>query len=220
MRSLCAERAAPVQARSRRVSTMPPAAATRCASDGVRSTTITRWPSATRGSDPTRPRQANAAGARTGVCPALLPPVVSTTAVAATATSASRTACRGSARGVGIEPKITGVRDSLGEPGRRGDHRRVVGAQLERRERGVAPERGSQLRVRRHTADDRDSAPAVLPRRLADATDECAHDRALVRGGEVGAAALQLLRAQLAGDGEEGRLEAGEGEGEPGNARA
>src|SRR5437870_5295537 len=113
MRSLCAERAAPVQARSRRVSTIPPAAATPCASDGVRRTAITR----------------------------------------------------------------------------------------------------------RHAAHDRDSAPAVLPRRLANAPDERAHERALVRGGEVGAAALQLLRAQLAGDVEERRLEAGEREVEPGHAR-
>ena len=45
------------RARSLRVPTMPPAAATRCASDRVRSTTISVARCATRGREPTRPRQ-------------------------------------------------------------------------------------------------------------------------------------------------------------------
>jgi len=44
--------------------------------------------------------------------------VASNTAVATTATTASNIACRGSARGERIKPKITGVWDGLDEAGR------------------------------------------------------------------------------------------------------
>ena len=90
-----------------------------------------------------------------GGCPALLPPVASSTAVAAAATSARSSACRGSARGVRIEAKITGVRDGLHEAGRRRDHRRVVGRERERRQ-GRVGERLAELRVRGDAADDGD----------------------------------------------------------------
>src|SRR5206468_278353 len=178
---LCAASVAFVHARSRRVLTIPPARATRCASDGVLSTTITRWPSATRGREPTSPRQPAALVGGSAPCPAPWPLVASSTAVAATATSARRSACRGSARGVRIQAKITGVGDGLPKTGRRGEHRGVGGGEGPRRQCGVG-ERLAELGVRGDAADDSDS-PAV--RRLAHAANKRAHNRPLVRGGEV-----------------------------------
>ena len=58
----------------------------------------------------------------------------------------------------------------------------------------------------------------VLGRRLR-ALDERPHDRALVRRGEIGAAALELVGSEVADRVEERRLEAREREVEPGNAR-
>ena len=165
--------------------------ATRCASDGVFRTTITRAPSATRGREPTSPRQVAAAGAETGACPALLPPAASSAAVAIAVRSARITARRGSARGVRIEAKITRVRDRCREARSRGDHRRVVGAERERRERSLR-QRGAKLGVRGDTADDGDPRLAGLLDGLADAPDERTDDRALVRGGEIRAARRQL----------------------------
>src|SRR5207244_7500384 len=52
MRTFCEASAAAVQLRSCFSVASPPARATRSASDGLRSTTIMRWPSATRGLGP------------------------------------------------------------------------------------------------------------------------------------------------------------------------
>ena len=59
------------------------------------------------------------------------------------------------ARGVRVEGEVPGVRHGLGPAGGRGDHRRVVGAEGERR-RGRVGERRPQRRVRGDAADDRD----------------------------------------------------------------
>src|SRR5207302_8248190 len=99
-------------------------------------------------------------------CPAPLPPVASSTAVAATATTASNIACRGSARGERIKPKITGVWDGLDKARRRGDHRGIVGRELERCESRVG-EGLTQLAVGGDTAHDRDPGRAHLLCRLS-----------------------------------------------------
>src|SRR5712692_2441126 len=191
-RSFCAVRTELVQARSRSVPTTPPAAATRWASDGVLRTTITRRLGATRGREPTSPCQADALIAGAGGWPALLPPVASRTAVAETTTSPSRTACRGSARGVRIEAKISGVRDGVREAPRGGDHRRVVGAERGRCERGPG-QRLAQLGVGRDPADDGDPRRAGQLGGLAHAAHEGPDDRPLVRGCEIGTPRVELL---------------------------
>ncbi len=76
-------------------------------------------------------------------------------------------------------------------PGGGGDHRRVVGAERERRGDCVR-ERGAQLGVGGDAADDRDPVAAGGLEPL----DERAHDRALVARREVGAARLELGRAR------------------------
>jgi hypothetical protein len=81
-------------------------------------------------------------------------------------------------------------------PGRRGDHRRVVGAERERRERRISEGR-TKLRVRGDAADDRDPGEPCTLRRLGRALDKGADDRTLVARGEVGAACFQLLGAQV-----------------------
>src|SRR5581483_7132687 len=206
----CAANASAVQRRSSAVETIPPARATRCASEGAFSTTIARCPSATGGSaPPTRPRQELCSSG------ALLPgePVAaSSEAAAATATSASRPTLEG--LGVGIERKVLRMGDGVRVPRGRRDHRRVVAAEGKRRERR-AGERGAQLRVGGDAADDGDAVGAGA----LDPVDERAHDRPLVGGGEVGAAALELVRRQVADGVEERRLDAGEREIEAVDAR-
>ena len=56
---------------------------------------------------------------------------------------------------VRVEAEVARIRNGSSEAGRRGDHRRVVGAERERRERG-AGERLAELRVRGDAADDGD----------------------------------------------------------------
>src|SRR5262245_34349885 len=113
----------------------------------------------------------------------------------ATPTLASAT--RLGERRVRIERKVARVRKRLDEPRARCDHRRVVGAELQRDESRVG-ERRAELGIRRDSADDRDAWQVGRLRRLAEAADERLHDRALVRGGEIRRAALGLLRPELA----------------------
>src|SRR5919198_3271240 len=148
MRTFCAAGPAAFQRRSCFSVASPPARATRSASDGLRSTTIIRWPSATRGlGAPASPIQlAEEDGAFVRA-----PPEVATRAAAATrATSANAGRLR-----VRIERKILGVREGLREACSGGDHGRIVGAEREREERGPR-QRGAELRVRRDAADDGD----------------------------------------------------------------
>src|SRR5919198_200213 len=211
MRTFCAASAAAVQCRSCFSVASPPARATRSASDGLRRTTIIRWPSATRGRGPPASPTQLAAD-----CGAFVraPPEAATSA--ATATRAAR-ASAGRLR-VRIERKILRVAETLCEACGRGDHGGVVGAELERSERG-ARDGGAELRVRRDPADDGDPLGAGRLGGLERPPDERADDRALVARGEIGAAPLELLRREVADRVEERRLQAGEGEVEAGHAR-
>src|ERR671934_2644632 len=166
MRTFCEARAAAVQLRSCFSVARPPARATRSASDGLRRTTIIRWPSATCGRGaPARPAQL--APLRAAAAPAP-PPEIASTSPAASAGSATSEAPTLRVR---IEPKILRVREGLGEARRRGDHRGVVGAKRERRE-GRARERGPKLGVRRDAADDGDPLGPERLRRLECPLDE------------------------------------------------
>ena len=137
-------------------------------------------------------------------------------AAAASATIASRPSWA-SRLGEGVERKVTRVGDRLDEPGGRGDHRGVVGAELERRLRGVW-ECGTELGVRRHAADDGNPLRAGRLGGLLRSLDERTDDRALVGGSEVGTSLLGLLRPEVAHRVEQRRLQAGEGEVQPGHA--
>src|SRR5438270_2996316 len=217
-RSRCADCTTFVHACSCSISTAPPAAATRSPRDGVFSTTMTRWPSDTRGREPTRPRHDCAEGvASDGAC-ALLPPPVRSAAVAAAARTAKTAAYRVSARGVRIETEVSRIRERPREAPGRCDHRRVVGAELERRQRRVG-ERGTQLRVRRDAADDRDARRPDVRGSLAHARHERADDGALVRRGEIGPASVEPVRGQVAGRIQQRSLQPGEGEVATWNAR-
>src|SRR6266516_2208510 len=207
------------QARSRRSPTRPPAAATRSASDGFLKTTITRWPTVTRGREPTRPRQLEAPTAETVVARLVLcPPAATSVSVAAAARTVSRPVCPSDRRGVRIEGKVSRIGDGLGEAGGRGDHGRVVGGVRERSEPGVG-QRRAELRVRGHAADDGDLLGARALRSLARPLDERADDGPLVARGEVGAPLVDLSVPKCANLVQERRLEAGEGEVEAGDAR-
>src|ERR687887_156502 len=205
MRTFCEASAAAVQRRSCFSVASPPTRATRSESDGLRSTTIIRWPSATRGRGPPASPTQLAAD-----CGAFVraPPDAATRASRA---SAGRLCVR-------IERKILRVAETLCEACGRGDHGGVVGAELERSERG-ARDGGAELRVRRDPADDGDPLGAGRLRGLERPPDERADDRALVARGEIGAAPLELLRREVADRVEERRLQAGEGEVEAGHAR-
>src|SRR5919201_4624416 len=164
MRTFWEASAAAVQCRSCFSVPSPPARATRSASDGLRSTTIIRWPSATRGrGPPASPTQLAA------VCGAFVraPPEATTSAAAAT----SATRASGPRLRMRIERKILGVLEGLDEAGGGRDHRRVVGAELERRE-DRAGDRSTELRVGRDPADDGDPLGAGRLRRLESAPDE------------------------------------------------
>ena len=115
-------------------------------------------------------------------------------------------------------PGTAGTANGLGPARRRGDHRRVVGAERERR-RGCVRQRRPQRRVRGDAADDRDPLPPRLLRRLAHALDERPHDRVLVGSREVGAARSELLLVEVAHRVEQRRLQPREREVEAGHAR-
>src|SRR4051812_34842781 len=177
------------------------ALATRCATDGVCNTTIIRWPSGIAArAPPTRPRQL--AAARWAVLSrsraATLTPRA-TVRAAIVRRTASRMRLR---RGTRIQGKVVGVRDGVDVPRRGRDHRGVVGAERERRERGVRKRR-AKLGVRRDAADDGDAVAACgfEPR------DERAHDRALIARGEVGPASLELGGREVAHLVEQSRLQ-------------
>src|SRR5438093_4863671 len=141
------------------------------------------------------------------------------TAVTTTARAASTRALNGSRGGrVGIERKIAGIRDGLGEPRCRGDHGRVVGAKRQRCRRGVR-QSGAQLRVRRDSADDGDGGRTSLVGGLSSPLHERAHERALIAGGQIGEAAFQIRRRQYPDRVEQRCLETGEGEIEPWDPR-
>src|ERR687888_2043680 len=189
MRTFCEASAAAVQLRSCFSVASPPARATRSESDGLRSTTIIRWPSATRGRGP--PASPTQLAADCGTF-ARAPPDTATSAAAAT--RAAR-ASAGRLR-VRIERKILRVLEGLDEAGGRGDHRCVVGAEWERSERR-AGDRRPQLGVRGDAADDGDLVGACRGRRLQRPADERPDDRALVARGKVGAAPLQLVGREV-----------------------
>src|ERR671930_1157786 len=131
MRTFCEASAAAVQRRSCFSVASPPARATRSASDGLRRTTIIRWPSATRGRGaPASPTQL---AADWGAFVPAPPEAAMRTAAAARAGRARSAALLR----VRIERKILRVLDGLDETRRGGDHRRVVGAEVERGERRV-----------------------------------------------------------------------------------
>ena len=125
MRTFCEASAAAVQLRSCFSVAKPPARATRSASEGLRSTTIIRCPSATRGRDP--PASPIQLAEDCGPFVRAPPDVATSTAAATSATSASAGRLR-----VRIERKILGVALGLDEACRRGDHGRVVGAERQR----------------------------------------------------------------------------------------
>src|SRR5919197_6107069 len=85
--------------------------------------------------------------------------------------TASQATPRSESLGVGIKGKITGAGDRFRIAGGRGDHRAVVGTQLERR-CGCFRERRTQLGVRRHAAHDRDPLPPGPLRSFAGPLDE------------------------------------------------
>ncbi len=91
-------------------------------------------------------------------------------------------------------------------------------SQRQRRDRGIG-QGGPELRVRGDTADDGDFRVAELLRGFPRAADEGSDDRPLVGSGEVGAAALELLRLQVSRRIEQRGLQAGEREVEAGHAR-
>src|ERR1035437_9393996 len=93
--------------------------------------------------------------------------------------------------GVRIETKIAGWHKRLQVTGGRGDHRRVVGTELDRRQ-SRAGKRRAQLGVCRHPARDGYLPGAGLRGRLQRPLDQGAHDRVLIGGGQVGPPALQL----------------------------
>src|SRR5205807_567158 len=192
MRTFWAASAVAVQRRSCFSVARPPARATRSASEGLLSTTIIRWPSATRGlGPPASPSQlAPELGA---LAPAPPPEAAKSTAAAARAgraRSEARTLC------MRIELKILRIRQRLDEPCRRRDHRRVVGAEVERGERS-AGQRRPELRVGRDAADDGDPLGLRRLGGLERPLDERADDRALVARGEIGAASLELVGREL-----------------------
>src|SRR5712691_12573615 len=118
------------------------ALARRWAAEGVRSSTIILWPpdTAPRGS-PTSPRQLTA-----GRRDEWTRPPAETASTSATASTAipDRIVSRDLMCGTRIQGKVVGVRDGVGIAPRGGDHRRVVGAERERRECG-AGQRGAEL---------------------------------------------------------------------------
>src|SRR5580765_4060322 len=109
------------------------------------------------------------------------------TAVATTARAASTSAFLGSRGGrVRIEPKIAGILDGIREARGRGDHRRVVRAERQRREGRRRGKRSAQLRIRSYATDHGDLRTTELRSSLLGPVDESAHDRRLVARGEIG----------------------------------
>ena len=117
------------------------------------------------------------------------------------------------ARSVGARAPRPGpvvrVGNRLEEARRRGDHRRVVGAQLERRASTRArPASATARRSSELAATPPPIASRATPSRSSawrDARHQRVHDRALVGGGQVGAAALGLCLAQVADRGRAAR---------------
>src|SRR6266508_6330073 len=104
----------------------------------------------------------------------------------------------------GIEAEVVGIRDRLGEAGGRGDHRGVVGAERDRNQLQPQPElvadrpgAVAELRVRGHPAAESDRGPLTRAGRALELCHQLVRDRPLERGGQVGAAALGLLRAEI-----------------------
>ena len=123
------------------------------------------------------------------------PPAATSTTVSARATNASGQMWSGRG-GVGIEAKVSRIRQRLDVAGRRGDHRRIVRAERERRRPGPG-QRGAKLGVGRDAPDDPDAFDAQELGRGVRPLDERTDERALVARGEVGTAPLELpgLRA-------------------------
>src|SRR5450759_5068633 len=152
---------------------------------------MTRSPTETleRG-DPARPAQSFA--------PARCPSPLSLNETASTmaptknsSTSARRENLRKLPGGVGIETKIAGRLEWLQVTGGRGDHGRVVGAELGGRQSRTG-KRPAQLGVGGHPARDGDRAGAGFFGRLQRSLDQGPYDRMLVGSGQIGTPALQL----------------------------
>src|SRR5262249_17401956 len=174
----CAAIASRVQLCSWRWVANPPWAATCCASDGAFRTTSIRWPTSTLGrAPPTRPRHDEACEARERTFGALIPNPAKSKVAAMTIAAGIRS-LNSDSLGVRIEGKITGVRDCVRVPGCGGDHRRVVGAQRERRGDRVR-QGGAKLRVGRDAADACEALGAGLLGRLERPPGERADERAL-----------------------------------------
>src|SRR5262245_1771390 len=198
----------------------PPVSASRSARDGTRRRTIIRCPTVASGLGP--PTSPSHADAETRFEPSgeELPPAATATetAVATSATTASSPIRSDLARGrVGIELKVPGIRDGLAVPRRGADHRGVVGAEWEWRERSVGKCR-AKLGVGGDSAHDCDALVSELSGGRLRPLDERPHDRPLVGRGEVGAPALELVRREVADRVEQGGLEPGKREVEAGHA--
>src|SRR5689334_11647292 len=158
-----------VHVRSFRSLATPPFSATRSAIEGERSTTSTRWPTETAGwPPPTSPRHDDASELSER-CFWSLTPKPTTRPVTASARTARATS---ESRRIGIQRKITGRLDRLDVPRGRGDHRRVVGAERERR-RGRLGQRRAELGVRGNAAYDGDPLGSGLLGGLQRPPHEC-----------------------------------------------
>ena len=88
--------------------------------------------------------------------------------------------------GLGFDERL-GRGKRVGEPGGRGDHRGVVGAQRERHQCSMR-QRRAELGVRSHTTDNGNPIDARGLSSLTETLGESQDDRPLIRRREVGAA--------------------------------
>src|SRR3990172_5795183 len=202
----CAPLAAAVHRRISVSVARPPSARTREASEAARRTTTSRGAVETPGRTPRTPCQPASSPEASGGLEAGAPAPARSSPPAAAQTTAAVALRK---RGIGVQTKVL----RRGEPhpvaGGGPDHRRVVRAQVERREAGFR-QGLPQSRVRGHAAHDRDPLEARLLRGSARASGERADDCLLVRRGQIGSALLGLVGPELTNGVQESGLEPGE----------